>query len=175
MDGTIGEIRMFAGNFPPRGWFFCNGSLQSIANNSAFFAVIGTMYGGDGQQTFGLPNLQGRVPIGVSNGANGQLIDLGEMGGSPSTTLFLSNIPAHNHSIQVNNNITGMNASAAGNFMNSKTESSESVASAGLSSGVTLHPATIGNVGGGQSFDNRQPYLGINYIICAEGIFPSRN
>lgn len=174
MEGTLAEIRIFAGNFPPRSWSFCNGSLLSIADYNALYALIGTYYGGDGQQTFGLPDLRGRIPVGVGNGSNIPFVTLGEKGGSPYATLLVSNLPPHNHLVQVNNNITGMNASAAANYLNSKTESGESVASVG-SSGVTLNTATISNAGGGQSFENLQPYLGISYIICLEGIFPSRN
>lgn len=174
MEGTIAEIRMFAGNFAPKNWAFCNGQLLPIAQNTALFSLLGTTYGGNGQTNFALPNLQGRVPIGAGNGAGLPSVLLGEVGGAASVTLGVVNLPAHNHSMQVNNNITGMSATAVGNYLNSKTESGESVASVG-SSVVTLNPATISNAGGGQPFDNRQPYLGMNFIICMFGIFPSRN
>ncbi len=175
MEGTLAEIRMFAGNFPPSGWSFCNGSLQSIAQNTALFALLGTTYGGDGQQTFGLPDLRGRLPVGVGNGSGLPPVILSEFGGVFVITLAVSNLPPHNHSVQVNNNINGMSVTADGNYLNSKTESAESVSVAGLSSSVILNSATIGNSGTGQPFEIYQPYLGMNYIICMEGIFPSRN
>lgn len=174
MEGTIAEIRMFAGNFAPRNWAFCNGQILSIAQNTALFSLLGTTYGGNGQTTFALPNLQGRVAVGAGNGPGLPSVLLGEASGAASVTLGIANLPSHSHSIQVNNNITGMSATAAGNYLNSKTESGESVASVG-SSNVVLNAATIGNAGGGQPFDNRQPYLGMNFIICLFGIYPSRN
>ncbi len=175
MEGTIAEIRMFAGNFAPRNWAFCNGQTLSISQNTALFSLLGTTYGGNGQTTFALPDLRGRVPVGSGNGPGLPSVFLGEVSGVATVTLGLANLPSHNHSMQVNNNITGMSATAAGNYLNSKTESGESVAESGLSSGVLLNPATIGNAGGGQPYENRQPYLGMNYIICMFGIFPSRN
>ena len=175
MDGTIGEIRMFAGNFAPSSWAFCQGQLLSIAQNTALFSILGTNYGGNGQTTFGLPDLRGRVAISPGNGAGLPSVVLGEIAGSPTTTLLASQMPAHNHLVQVNDNTSGMASSAVGNYLNSKTESGESVVEAGLSSAATLNPATIGIAGGGQPFNNMQPYLGMNFIICLQGIFPSRN
>ena len=175
MDGTIAEIRMFAGNFPPSSWAFCDGSLQSIAQNTALFSLIGTTYGGDGQQTFALPDLRCRVSVAPGTGPGLPTITLGELAGQSTVTLTTASIPAHSHAVQVNNNTTGMAATAAGNFLNSKTESGESVAESGLSSAAILAPATIGATGGNQPFDNMQPYLGMNFIICLFGIYPSRN
>ena len=175
MDGTIAEIRMFAGNFPPSSWAFCDGSLQSIAQNTALFSLVGTTYGGDGQNTFALPDLRCRVSVGQGTGPGLPNIDLGELAGQSNVTLTAASIPAHSHAVQVNDNITGMSTTAANNFQNSKTESSETVAAAGLSAAATLSPATIGVTGGNQPFNNVQPYLGMNYIICLFGIYPSRN
>ena len=175
MDGTIAEIRMFAGNFAPRNWAFCSGQILSISQNTALFSLLGTTYGGNGQTTFALPNLQGRVPVGVGTGPGLATVNLGEVAGVATITLGVANLPPHSHSMQVNDNISGMTTTATGNYLNSKTESGESIAEAGLSAVATLNGATIGSAGGGQPFDNRQPYLGMNYIICMFGIFPSRN
>ena len=175
MDGMIGEIRMFAGNFNPRNWALCQGQLLPIQQNSALFSILGTTYGGNGISTFALPDFRGRVAVGQGTGPGLATVQLGEVAGTPSVTLTTANLPAHNHSMQVNNNITGMAATAAGNFLNSKTESGESVAESGLSAAATLAPATIGNTGGSQPFNNMQPYLGMNHIICLFGVFPSRN
>ena len=175
MEGTIGEIRMFAGNFNPRNWAFCQGQLLPIQQNTALFSILGTTYGGNGQTTFALPDFRGRVAVGTGSGPGLSPVQLGEVSGTPSVTLTTANLPAHNHSMQVNNNITGMAATAAGNFLNGKTESGESVAETGLSSAATLASSTIGATGGSQPFNNMQPYLGMNYIICLYGVFPSRN
>lgn len=174
MEGTIGEIRMFAGTFAPRNWSFCAGQLISIASNTALFSILGTTYGGNGQTSFALPDFRGRVAVGTGAGPGLPNVQLGESAGTPTTTLVTGNLPAHNHPMIVNNNITGMASTAVGNYLNSKTESGESVA-AGLNSGATLNAGSIGNTGSGQSFSNMQPYLGMNYIICQFGIFPSRN
>ena len=124
----------------------------------------------------GLPDLRGRVPIGPGQGPGLPNVDQGEVAGTPTVTLTVDNIPAHSHSVTVNDNTTGMVTTGAGNYLNSKTESGESVAASGPpSSPAVLNPATIGNTGGNQPFSNMQPYLGLYYIICLQGIFPSRN
>ena len=99
MEGTIGEIRMFAGNFAPRSWAFCNSQILSIAQNTALFSILGTTYGGNGQTTFGLPDLRGRVPIGTGQGPGLPNVSLGEMSGTPTTTLLATNMPAHTHTV----------------------------------------------------------------------------
>ena len=175
MEGTIGEIRLFAGNFNPRDWALCQGQLLPIAQNTALFSILGTTYGGNGQTTFGLPDFRGRVAVGAGFGPGLPQVLLGEVAGTASVILTTANLPAHNHAMQVNNNTTGMAATAAGNFLNSKTESGESVAESGPSSAAVLAPATIGNTGGNQPFNNMQPYLGMNHVICLFGLFPSRN
>lgn len=175
MEGTIGEIRLFAGNFAPRNWALCQGQILSISQNTALFSILGTTYGGNGQTTFALPDLRGRVAVSQGQGPGLSPVDLGQVSGAENVTLTTSQLPAHNHSMQVNNNTTGMATTAQGNFLNSKTESGESVAASGPSSAATLNPTTIGITGGSQPFSIMQPYLGLNYIICLFGIFPSRN
>lgn len=175
MEGTIAEIRMFAGNFAPRNWAFCNGQIMSIAQNTALFSLLGTTYGGNGTTTFALPDLRGRVPVGTGQGPGLPDVQLGEVSGSPSITLTVNEMPLHTHAIHVNNNTTGMVTTAANGFLNSKTESGESTSASALSSDATLNPAALGQIGGSQPHNNMQPYLGMNYIICMFGIFPSRN
>jgi microcystin-dependent protein len=176
MEGTLAEIRLFAGTFAPRGWAFCQGQVFSIAQNTALFSLLGTTYGGNGQTTFALPDLRGRAPVGTGQGPGLQDVSLGEVGGTATVTLTTTQLPSHNHSMQVNNNTASMTPTAAGNFLNSKTESGESVAAiSNVDSRVTLNPVTIGPAGGNQPFSIMQPYMGMNYIICLEGIYPSRN
>jgi microcystin-dependent protein len=175
MEGVIAEIRLFAGNFAPRSWAFCQGQILSIAQNTALFSLLGTTYGGNGQTTFALPDLRGRVAVGTGQGPGLSAVDLGEQAGAPTVTLIATEMPAHNHIMQVHNDTTGMAATGAGNFVNSKTESGEAIASSSNSPLATANPATIGITGGSQPHNNMQPYLGLNYIICLEGIYPSRN
>ena len=175
MDGYIAEIRWFAGNFAPRGWAFCQGQLLPIAQNTALFSLLGTTYGGNGQTTFSLPDLRGRIAEGTGQGPGLPFVDLGEMAGEPTHTLTTNELPSHNHSVHVNDNITGSVPSANGAFLSSKTESAEKTSASGLSSDAILNPNSIAITGGSQPHENMQPYLGMNYIICMEGIYPSRN
>jgi microcystin-dependent protein len=179
----IGEIRMFAGNFAPRGWAFCDGQLLSIAQNTALFSILGTTYGGNGQTTFALPDLRGRVPVGPGQGPGLSSITPGESSGSESVTLLISNMPAHNHSVQAQLKGTSTPA-ATGNPSNAVFALSRSISP--YANGSANPPldldfnsnavaAQSGVVGGSQPFSIRQPYLGVYYIIALEGIFPSRN
>ena len=164
----VGEIRMFAGNFPPVGWMFCDGQLLPIAENEVLFQLIGTTYGGDGESTFALPNLQSRIPIHMGTGGEGTYI-LGEAGGVESVTLTVQQIPAHTHPFLVANQ-AGTVVNPGGNM---------------VAAGITVYrpqPATapmnaaaISPVGGSQPHDNIQPFLCINYIISLFGLFPSPN
>ncbi len=177
MEGTLAEIRMFGGNFAPRGWFFCNGQLLSIAQWTAVFALVGTIYGGDGQVTFGLPDFRGRLAVGTGNGAGLSSVVLGEMSGFPTTTLLSSNLPAHNH--QVTGSISPQAASdgalvsdPAGKYVGPGDfyATNDPVNMAPIA--ISL-PTTV--VGSSSPISVTQPYLGMNFIICVEGIFPSRN
>lgn len=175
MEGTLAEIRSFAGNFAPRGWMFCNGQLLSIAQWTAVFALVGTTYGGDGQNTFGLPNLNSRVPMGTGQGPGLSNVDLGQMAGTETVTLTSNQMPMHNHTAT---------APAAGTSDTATPASSKAPGPVSLGAGVSnafgtastnLAPPTLGLAGGSQPHNNVQPFLGMNYIICVEGIFPSRN
>jgi microcystin-dependent protein len=181
MEGTIAEIRMFAGNFAPRSWFFCQGQLLSIAQNTAFFSLLGTTYGGDGQVTFAIPDFRGRVALGTGQGPGLPSVVLGEMAGSPSVTLLTTNLPFHNHTatgvvnLQINNDTAGLSDDAT----NKRFAATGAIFTASTDDLVAMAPAqtaiTVGLTGGNQPVGTMPPYLGMNYIICSEGIYPSRN
>lgn len=163
----VGEIRMFAGNFAPAGWMFCEGQLLPISENETLFQLIGTTYGGDGQSTFALPDLRGRVPIHFGNG-----FTLAETGGVETVTLTTQQIPAHSHPVLATNNVGNAAAPqgqvlAAGSTVASSPYGTDAPKS-------TLHPNTIGSVGGSQPHNNFQPYLCVDFIISLFGIFPSQ-
>lgn len=169
----IAEIKMFAGNFAPRGYAFCDGQLLSIAQNTALFALVGTTYGGDGRTTFGLPNLRDRAPMHPGNGPGLTPRRLGESGGQATHALTVNELPAHGHGAAV------AAVSAAGT---TGTPGSGQVlaASPGGSSSIYRQAASavemaVAGAGGGQAHENRQPHLGLNFIIALVGIFPSRN
>lgn len=172
----IAEIRIFAGNFAPRGYAFCNGALLPIAQNTALFALIGTTYGGDGRTTTGLPNLQGRAPMHQGNGAGLTNRRLGQIGGTENVTLSTARMPVHNHSAQV--------TLAPGN---EDDPSSDKYLAGGPTATTliygdntaTLDDTMVGsalpNAGGSQPHSNQQPYLTLSFIIALTGTFPSRN
>jgi microcystin-dependent protein len=174
IDQFIGEIDLVPFNFPPRGWAFCDGQLLPINQNQALFSLLGTTYGGDGRTTFALPDLRGRSPVHVGGGAGPGLspIALGEVGGVEVVTLNTGQIPAHNHMVNVsaangtsdnpNNTIPGRNASGVPDYSSAAPN-------------AQMAPGAIAPTGGNQPHENRSPYLGLNYIIALEGIFPSRN
>lgn len=172
-DPYVAEIRIFPFNFAPRGWAFCSGQLLPISQNTALFSLLGTTYGGDGQSTFALPNLQGSIPMHPGAGPGLSSRSLGETGGVETVTLQLSDIPAHTHSL---------NASQAdGGDPNPVNE----LFAAGLGgvtaylqnppgAPVSLHPKAVQPAGGSQPHNNMMPYLTLNFCIALQGIFPSR-
>jgi microcystin-dependent protein len=160
----LSEIRVFSFNFPPQGWALCNGQLLPIGQNQALFALLGTTYGGDGENNFALPNLQGRVPMHV--GAH----TLGESAGRETHTLTLAELPAHTHPLNASDaNATSGNP--AGNVL-ARATSPMYHAPTAL---TPLHPLSISNVGGNQPHANMQPFLTLSFAIALQGIFPSRN
>jgi microcystin-dependent protein len=180
MEGTIAEIRMFAGNFAPRSWQFCNGQLLSIAQNTAVFALVGTTYGGNGQTTFGLPDLRGRVAVGAqfSQGPGLPSVQLGEMAGTPTVTLLSTNLPAHNH--QLTGNISpqaatdgALSTDAIGRYIGPGKFYSTAGDNVNMAPIPVNLPTSV--AGNSQPVSIMQPYLGMNFIFCVEGIFPSRN
>jgi microcystin-dependent protein len=179
----IGEIRMFGGNFAPRAWAFCNGQLLSIAQNTALFSLLGTTYGGNGQTTFAVPDLRGRVPVGMGQGPGLPNVTQGEMSGSPTHTMIITEMPAHNHTVQ--STLNGTSATANSGSPGSGIPATASSLSLYVSSAVnpplnrpfasSVVSSTAGIAGGSQPFSIMQPYVGINFIISLEGIYPSRN
>jgi microcystin-dependent protein len=162
----IGEIRMFGGNFAPAGWAFCDGSLIPISENDALFNLIGTTYGGDGQNTFALPDLRSRIPVHVGPG-----FAQGQSGGVETVTLTTSQIPAHSHVPQANN-APGNQVSPSGGVWASTSPSLNNYSNVAPS--VTMDPAACGSSGGSQPHDNMVPFLAINFILSLFGIFPSQ-
>lgn len=171
----IGEIIMFGGTFAPRGWAFCNGQLLSIAQNTALFSILGTTYGGDGQTTFALPDLRGRVPVhsGNSQGPGLPPVQLGEMAGSPSVTLTVTQMPMHNHLVAASQTATTTDPN--GGFPANDARGTPVQIYATQTDGTHMNPSMIGLAGGGQPISVQQPYLGINFIIALEGIYPARS
>jgi microcystin-dependent protein len=164
----VGEIRMFAGNFAPSGWLFCEGQLLAISDYVALFQLIGTTYGGDGQSTFALPDLRGRIPVHQGNG-----FTLAETGGAETVTLTQQQIPGHTHAFLASANQA--TAAAAANQTLAVTQSATVTPYGTDAPLTTLAPTSVGSVGGSQPHANFQPYLCVNFIISLFGVFPSRN
>lgn len=161
----VGELRMFGGNFAPAGWMFCSGQLLPISENETLFQLIGTTYGGDGQTTFGLPDLRGRVPIHQGNG-----FVLAQTGGAESITLTVNQIPSHSH-VPIANSGNGTSTDPTNNVWASQPALLQY--SAPGSANINLPANTLAPTGGSQPHDNFQPYLCVEFIISLFGIFPS--
>jgi microcystin-dependent protein len=172
----IGEIRMVGFNFAPRGWALCNGQLLSIAQNTALFSLLGTTYGGNGQTTFALPDLRGRVPLHQGQGPGLTPRTIGESSGTETVTLLSSQMPAHNHTLAAFNSPGSLDTptgNVIANIVDPNTGGPATLFSA--TADTTMNPASIGISGGNQPHENMQPYLCVNFVIALEGIFPSRN
>lgn len=165
----VGEVRMFAGNFAPRGWAFCDGQLLAVSQNDALFSLLGTIYGGDGRTTFGLPDLRGRVPIHPGSGPGLSPRRLGAKAGSENETLTVNQLPSHSSGMQASTN-----AASTPNAPNNVFARSVGDAYASDFSPANMSTATISNVGGSRSHSNLMPFLCINFIIALFGIYPSR-
>jgi microcystin-dependent protein len=161
----LSEIKIMSFNFPPKGWAFCNGQLLPINQNQALFSLLGTTYGGDGRVNFGLPNLQGRVPIHM-----GQGFSLGQVGGEQAHTLITTELPQHTHTPSGST----ANPSVPGPGGNAWCASSSNPYSS-QSGNAGMNPASITNTGGSQAHDNMSPYLVLSFCIALQGIFPSQN
>lgn len=198
MDPTLAEIRLFGGNFAPVGWALCQGQLMSIAENTALFSLLGTTYGGDGQVTFALPDFRGRIALGTGQGPGLSFYDLGEVSGSEGVTIVSTQMPAHIHtggnlsgsgSVKVSSTDANQTAATAGasvatpgslvsraftatlGFNTTTPDTNLNTGAVGLGGVVPI----TGAAGGSQPHENIQPYLALNFIICTEGIYPSRN
>lgn len=178
MEGTLATIMMFAGNFAPRNWAYCAGQILPIAQNTALFSLLGTTYGGDGRVTFALPDLQGRVALGAGQGPGLSSYDLGQASGVQTTTMLISQMPSHGHAggaVKIDLSTSGATTQTAnGNILASPT--ADTYATAGTTPtvnnpGFTAEAAVQGS---SQPFSIMQPYLGMSYVICQSGVFPSR-
>jgi microcystin-dependent protein len=170
-ESYVGEIRMFAGSYAPQGWAFCDGSLVSIAENDVLFTLIGTTYGGDGVNTFGLPDLRGRVPIHQGAGPGLSTRTLGEAGGEETVTLTTPQIPAHNHAALANN-ASGNADTPANNFWAASATTTQYVP--GDQANTAMGANAIVFAGGNQPHDNMLPFTTISFIISLYGIYPQQ-
>ena len=168
----VGEIRMFAGNFAPAGWAFCNGQLIPISENAPLFTLIGTTYGGDGQNTFALPDLQSRVPIHMGT-LSARTFQIGEKAGVEAVTLTTNQIPLHTH-VATAFDVAGNSADPTGRRWAASADTT--IKPYGLATAIdsTMNASAIGITGGSQPHDNMIPFLGINFIISLFGVFPSQ-
>jgi len=177
-QAMIGEIRMFAGNFPPKNWALCNGQLLAISSNTALFSILGTTYGGNGTTTFGLPDLRGRAPLSQGQGPGLTLRDLGEQGGEEGVALTVQQIPAHTHSATLPCN-SDFNQTTKGTPINNAfggTDPNNQGTPYYASSSNALMGASMSDpAGAGQPHANIQPSLALSFIICTNGVFPARN
>jgi microcystin-dependent protein len=161
----LSEIKLVSFNFPPKGWALCNGQFLPINQNQALFALLGTTYGGNGQTTFALPNLRGRVPIHMGSGHT-----LGEAAGSTSVTVNIQQLATHMHGLQASTSVVNPTSDPSGNFLGPVNNAY------GLPAALTtMEPSSVTSVGGSQPHNNMMPYLVLNFIIALQGIFPSQN
>jgi microcystin-dependent protein len=165
----VGEIRMFAGNFAPRGWAFCDGQLLPVEQYDALFSLLGTIYGGDGRTTFALPDLRCRVPIHSGGGPGLTQRNLGDKSGAEAVAITANQLPSHSHTLEASSDAADVNApqgkvlsKPTGNFYVENPS-------------VNMHPSTIGNVGASQGHNNTMPSLCVHFIIALFGIYPSRH
>ncbi|UTW13138.1 phage tail protein [Marinobacterium rhizophilum] len=183
----IGEIRQVGFDFPPRGWAFCDGQLLAIAQYSSLFSLLGTKYGGDGRTTFGLPDLRGRSPVGIHQGPGLSAIRIGEKGGTESVTLTQAQMPSHAHNaeasiaIPANSTSTDTNPAPATNSVLGPASNSGRPGAlySNEAPNTTLaafnNPVTVNPAGGSQPVETRNPFLGMNFVIALQGIYPSRS
>lgn len=172
-DPYLGEIRIFAGNFAPVGWMFCNGDALSIADNTALFSIIGTTYGGDGLVTFNLPDFRGRVPmhVGATTGPGMSPHSLGEQAGSENVSIGVENLPPHTHPMLCST-APGNTSSPAGAYF---AESGATDKEYSTTITTSMNPGAVGFTGNNVPFYNMKPYLGLNFIIAVQGIYPTQN
>jgi microcystin-dependent protein len=173
-DPFLAEVRMFGGNFAPRGWALCNGQLMSISQNTALFSLLGTTYGGDGRVTFGLPNLQGTAPMQQGQGAGLSFRSLGETGGEPNVTLLQSEMPMHTHTVNAydgSGEVTTPNGAFWASAMIGRVGTNMY---SNAAPNQVMNPMSTTITGGSQPHNNMPPYLTVTFIIALQGIFPQR-
>ena len=167
----VGEIRMFAGNFAPRGWSYCDGQLLAVTQNDALFSLLGTIYGGDGRTTFGLPDLRGRIPVHAGSGPGLSPRKLGAKGGAENVTVTANQLPSHTHAAQATTGV-GSSTNPSG-LLPARSAAGDTYVDD--FSATTMNPAAISNTGGSQRHTNLMPFLCVHFIIALFGIYPSRN
>ncbi len=181
MEGTLAVVTCFAGNFAPRGWQFCNGQILAINTNTALFSLLGTTYGGNGTSTFGLPQLQSRVPVGTGQGPGLPNVALGQIGGVENVTLLPANLPPHVHNGPVSiqqqcNAVNDGTGSPAGAYLsNGSPNGYATTAGTNQFYKAGTYTATIQTAGSSMPVSILEPYIAVYYIICTQGLFPSRN
>lgn len=168
----VGEIRMFAGNFAPRGWAFCDGQLLAISQNDALFSLLGTIYGGDGRTTFGLPEMRGRIPIHAGSGPGLSQRRLGSKAGAEKVTLTVGQNPSHRHDVFAS--ASGASSGTPGGNVSAAT-SPTNIYSTGLASVQNMNSTAISSTGGSRSHTNFMPFLCVHFIVALFGIYPSRH
>ena len=171
-DPFVAEIRIFPFNFAPKGWAFCNGQILPISQNTALFSLLGTTYGGNGQSTFALPDMQGNAPMHPGQGPGLSLHDLGEASGSETVTLLTSEMPAHPHTLRGDANVAESPDPAANSLARATSVNAYQTTSNANLVGVALE--ALAPAGGAQPHNNMQPYLTLNFNIALQGVFPPR-
>lgn len=179
MEGYIAQIKLFAANFAPRNWAYCQGQIISISQNTALFSLLGTTYGGNGQTTFALPNFAGRVAVGTGQGPGLPNYVLGQMSGSEYTTLSVGNLPAHTHTTTTTTKVMGSSVGGgdeiAGNSWAAGANAFSNQKGGTMNAGAVNVNLNVATAGANYPIANAQPSLGLNYIICMYGIYPSRS
>ncbi len=173
-DQYIAEIRIFGCNYAPYGWAFCQGQLLQIRQNTALFSILGTYYGGDGINTFGLPNLQARIPVHQGQASSGNYYNIGDTGGQPQVALLTTMVPAHTHAFQASSRDANLNTPSAQTALARSTPSFIYKTPTGAPVLQPLAPGTITVAGNGIPHNNMMPYMALNFCIALQGIFPSR-
>ena len=170
----VGEIRMFAGNFAPRGWAFCDGQLLAVSQNDALFSLLGTIYGGDGRTTFGLPDLRGRVPIHAGSGPGLSPRRLGAKAGTENETITVNQQPSHDHTFNATGSVAN-SVQPVGNAPAATAAIDFYIDAPNAFDPQNMNSAAVTSVGGSRSHTNLQPFLCINFIVALVGIYPSQN
>lgn len=168
----VGEIRMFAGNFAPRGWAFCDGQLLAVSQNDALFSLLGTIYGGDGRTTFGLPDMRGRVPIHAGHGSGLSLRSLGSRAGTEHETLTVNQLPMHSHTV---NGVSTPATETSPGVNETLAQSVGYDAYVPNQNPIPMNNQNVTSVGGSRAHENEMPFLCVNFIVALFGIYPSRH
>lgn len=171
----VAEVRIFAGNFAPKGWAPCDGQLMPISQNTALFSLLGTTYGGDGKSTFGLPDMQGNAPMNYGQSPGTSLYDLGQMSGTQTVTLLQTEMPLHSHTTMAYDQGDPANLNIPGPTLCLTRSSGGPIYDTTISNFADFDFAAVGIIGSGQPHNNMQPYLVLYFIIALQGIFPPRS